>query len=151
MVGSTFDYLIDFLKTIDHKKPIKNDKDLESNKEKRSRLYVEILEEYRDFIKRSLNAKIIHKWIAFSVVMLVLVVITGSIVVPFVIYITDKEIEIVAWLSLIIPLMISFLTAFIILPRIITKYLFDTDEENRMIQILQVLEKIDIDSDNNCS
>ncbi|MGM9664376.1 MAG: hypothetical protein ACI3XF_05995, partial [Eubacteriales bacterium] len=50
-----------------------------------------------------------------------------------------SSLEMTKWLAAIIPLMISFLTVFIVIPKIITNYLFDKDEENHMLELLKVL------------
>jgi hypothetical protein len=149
MVGPTIEELIRLLGNVNHNNQVKNDKDLENNKDRRSRLYVEILEAYQKYVERTLVSKIWHRWISFAVVMTILIAVTGSIFLPIVIYFKGIEFEIEEWLALIIPAVVSFLTTFIVLPKIITKYLFDSEEEKRMAEIFKVIENIDLSSDNN--
>ncbi len=83
-----------------------------------------------------LHSIFIYKIITYIVVMLIMISITT---VMIVLIFKFSSLEMTKWLAAIIPLMISFLTVFIVIPKIITNYLFDKDEENHMLELLKVL------------
>lgn len=125
--------IIDLAENIDPNKSIENDKDLW---EERSKLYNAILADYQKSIRDTLSAKKFYKIITYIVVMLIMISITT---VMIVLIFKFSSLEMTKWLAAIIPLMISFLTVFIVIPKIITNYLFDKDEENHMLELLKVL------------
>lgn len=125
--------IIDLAENIDPHKSIENDKDLW---EERSKLYNAILADYQKSIRDTLSAKKFYKIITYIVVMLIMISITT---VMIVLIFKFSSLEMTKWLAAIIPLMISFLTVFIVIPKIITNYLFDKDEENHMLELLKVL------------
>lgn len=125
--------IIDLAENIDPHKSIENDKDLW---EERSKLYNAILADYQKSIRDTLSAKKFYKIITYIVVMLIMISITT---VMIVLIFKFSSLEMTKWLAAIIPLMISFLTVFIVIPKIITNYLFDKDEENHMLELLKLL------------
>lgn len=121
---------------LDINREIQNDDDLK----KRSKIYNEILDEYKKSIHKTLTAKHVYKIITYIIVNLIFIAITTSTIILFFIY---SKLDMVKWISIVIPIMISFLTTFIVIPKIITNYLFDKNEEKRMTELLKILVEYD--------
>ena len=115
---------------------IQTDDDLKN----RSKIYSAILDEYRKSIHNTLAAKHVYKIITYIIVNLIFIAITVSTIILFFLY---SKLDMVRWISIVIPVMISFLTTFIVIPKIITNYLFDKNEEKRMTELLKILVEYD--------
>ena len=120
---------------------INEDGDLIGLKKDRSQLYNSILSDYQKSIRCTLRSKNVYKAITFGVSILILLFITITMVVMVLKY---GSYERIAWLQIIIPLLVSFLTVFIVIPQIITNYLFDKNEEAHMTDLLKALIDYDI-------
>lgn len=130
------------VKSLDPDEEVSDDADLKTAVEQRAKLYNTILSDYQTFIHDTLQAKKVYKCITYVVVTAILVAITVATIVLFFMY---SKFEMVEWLAVVIPLMISFLTVFIVIPQIITNYLFDKDEETHMTDLLKILKEMDYD------
>ena len=124
---------------LDPKNSVKDDKGLE----KRANMYNDILSDYRDSIHNTLKSKHIYKIITYIIVSAILVAITASTIVLLFMYSRFNTVE---WIAVAIPMMISFLTTFIVIPKIIAGYLFDKDEEKHMTDLLKILIEYDKNS-----
>lgn len=107
----------------------------------RSNIYNAILTDYRDYIHSTLKAKKVYKILTYIIVSTILISITATTIVLFFMY---SRLGMLEWLAVVIPVLVSFMTTFIILPQIITNYVFDKDEETHMSNVLKLL--IDYDS-----
>lgn len=118
------------------KKPVKDDKGLKN----RDNMYNDILGDYRDAIHNTLTSKHVYKIITYIIVSAILVAITASTIVLLFMY---RKFDTVEWIAVAVPMMISFLTTFIVIPKIIAGYLFDKDEEKHMTDLLKILIEYD--------
>ena len=121
---------------LDPKKPVKDDRGLE----KRANMYNDILSDYRDAIHNTLKSKHVYKIITYVIVSAILVAITASTIVLLFMY---RRFDTVEWIAVAVPMMISFLTTFIVIPKIIAGYLFDKDEEKHMTDLMKILIEYD--------
>lgn len=121
---------------LDPKNPIKDDKGLEN----RANMYNDILRDYRDSIHNTLKSKHVYKIITYVIVSAILVAITASTIVLLFMY---TKFDAIDWIAVAVPMMISFLTTFIVIPKIIAGYLFDKDEEKHMTDLLKILIEYD--------
>ena len=121
---------------MDPKNPIKDDKGLEN----RANMYNDILRDYRDSIHNTLKSKHVYKIITYVIVSAILVAITASTIVLLFMY---TKFDAIDWIAVAVPMMISFLTTFIVIPKIIAGYLFDKDEEKHMTDLLKILIEYD--------
>ena len=110
----------------------------------RNRKYSEILEAYTKNAKRVLLIKVIFR-IAF------LLVAIGALIGTFVMFcvtiwcILTKKVE-AAYIETIVSIlsaMVSLITVFIVLPKIMTKYLFDIEEEKNMYNVVKQIQDYD--------
>lgn len=131
-----------YLKQIKSDAEIKTKKDLNYEENRRSGTYSEILQNYQNYINKALIAKICFKWITFIVVIIILTFISVSTMIIFIKCIS-LNMEIVDWISIAIPTLTSFLSSFIILPKIITEYLFSKDEETNMRDFIKLVMEYD--------
>ncbi|MGN0518756.1 MAG: hypothetical protein ACI4II_08555 [Acutalibacteraceae bacterium] len=129
---------------VDPSQQVTADDDLNENKNKRSQLYSKILNDYADYLHDTFIAKRRYKLITYICVMSILVGIT---VVTIILFFMHSSFEMKEWLAVAIPLMISFLTVFIVIPQIITNYLFDKDEESHLTELIKILKDIDNPTD----
>ena len=108
----------------------------------RSRAYNKILSHYEESIGFNLKSKHACKIATFSVSLLILVI---TVIGFFVMFVKCSSFPLLTdRLTVIIPLIISFLTVFIVIPKIITEYLFNKNEEKYMMQLLENMLKFDI-------
>lgn len=122
--------------SLNPKKEVKDDGGLKT----RSDIYNSILSDYQKSIHDTLVAKKVYKIITYIIVSLILIAITTTTIILFFMY---SNLEMVEWLAIVIPVMISFLATFIIIPQIITNYLFDKNEETHMTELLKILIEYD--------
>ena len=108
----------------------------------RSKVYSAILGDYEKSIKHNFNTKKKFKVAMFVVSLVILCVTTICTFAAFIILSVLGTLE---SLSVIIPLLISFLTVFIVIPQIIANYLYNKDEEKYMVEIINNLLKHDLD------
>lgn len=102
----------------------------------RSKTYSDIIESYRDYLKESLTLKNKFKSQIAWLVTIVLYVIVGVTIILSIIgmFYYNKSV-IVGLLSSVI----SFITAFIALPKIITSYAFNKEEEENISKMVEIL------------
>ena len=125
---------------LDPQNSVEDDKGLE---DKRATMYNDILRDYRDSIHNTLTSKHVYKIITYVIVSAILVAITASTIVLLFMY---SKFDTVEWIAVAVPMMISFLTTFIVIPKIIAGYLFDKDEEKHMTDLLKILIEYDKNS-----
>ena len=113
-------------------------------KDDHEQAYTKILDAYADNIHRTLKTKRLFKamvfWLAFALLALVFILLVFLLVwsiwkKPFT---GVKE-----WCTVIIPALVSFLTVFFVIPKIITKYLFNSEEEKYMSEIIKNIQSYD--------
>ena len=103
---------------------------------RREQTYNDILTLYKSSTDKTLFDKRIYKWITFIVSILILI---GTAAATFWYLLFHNNESGVEGLSVVLPLLTSFLTVFIVIPQIITNYLFDKDEEKHLVDIIQIL------------
>ena len=107
----------------------------------RSDSYNLILKHYEEYIKETMATKTSNKKVMFFVSIGILVV---TVLGTFWFLIFNKTESISILLTTVVPLVVSFLTVFIIIPRLITEYLFNKDEEKYMIELLSKMLEYDV-------
>lgn len=116
----------------------------ETAKAKHESAYTTILDAYAENIEKTLKTKRLFKamvfWLAFALLALVFLLLVGLLIwsvwkKPFT---GLKE-----WCTVIIPALVSFLTVFFVIPKIITEYLFNSEEEKYMSEIIKNIQNYD--------
>lgn len=133
-------------KQIKQKEAISNDK--EFNKwehiDKHEALYTDILKTYTDNINKTLLAKHEYKqcffWVSIIILITTFILLAGVLG-----SISSGTIhtDFLGYIPLIASTTITFLTIFIVIPKIITKYLFNSEEEKYMYQIIKSIQDYD--------
>lgn len=125
---------------------VKSDKQFNdsSPKAKHETAYTKILDAYAANIDETLRRKRHYKtlifWLAFALLAGVSLLLVGLLV----ILIWKKPLTGVAeWCSVVIPALVSFLTVFFVIPKVITEYLFNSEEEKYMSQIIKNIQTYD--------
>ncbi|MGN1153686.1 MAG: hypothetical protein ACI4S3_06625 [Candidatus Gastranaerophilaceae bacterium] len=119
-------------------------KNLENNIKSNNEKYNEILNTYSKNLAITLKNKRIHKNIMFGVVTVLIVAIPIFFIIACYCIIINGNNNISEIIIKILPEFISFLTIFIVLPKIISKYLFNTKEERYMVEIIKNMQNHDI-------
>lgn len=134
--------------TNDNDKAQKVNSDKEFNapspKDKHETAYTTILDAYAANIVQTLDKKRTFKtqvfWLAFGLLVVAFLLLVGLLAVlicckPFA--------GIAEWCSVMIPAMVSFVTVFIVIPQVITEYLFNSEEEKYMSEIIKNIQNYD--------
>lgn len=109
----------------------------------REKLFNNFLKEYTHTFKEKSNQKKILKYIFFGCVMFILV---GVPVISFIFVIkADNTIELI---TTVLGSLGEFITAFIILPKIIAKYLFDKEEDTNLTNLIIKMQDYNLSSKN---
>lgn len=136
---------IDDLQSIDFKNTIDIDEDiygtLKAGLNNRSKEYDKILEHYEKYIGKTLESKISHKQ---CILELCVVVMFLTVIFTFAILAVDDSTSLVEKASIVVPSITAFVTVFMVIPKLITEYLFNKDEEKYMTTLLSDLLKHDI-------
>ena len=115
-----------------------------SPKAKHETAYTQILDAYAENIEQTLKKKRCYKtlifWLAFALLAGVFVLLVGLLIV----LVWKKPLTGVAeWCSIVIPALVSFLTVFFVIPKVITEYLFNSEEEKYMSEIIKNIQNYD--------
>lgn len=108
--------------------------------------YDNILNSYTIHVSKTLNTKRIMKnvffWLSFTIMTLFSLAVVAC---PIIFLIKSKtvEVNILDYIAPAITELTSFLTVFIVIPKIITKYLFNSNEDNVMKDIVSSIQKYD--------
>lgn len=117
-----------------------------SPKERHEAAYTDILDAYTDNVKKTIKVKQGYKskvfWLAIVLLVAVFLLLCGLLIW---VGTTEQEIDIAERCSLIVPAMVSFLTVFIVIPKVITEYLFNSEEEKYMSEIIKNIQTYDKD------
>lgn len=112
--------------------------------------YDNILCSYSDKLKGNLAQKHFYKkiffWICVSILIVILLFFIGITwwIAGYVLGNPDITFDLAGIVSVITGTAVTFLTSFMILPKIITDYLFNKDEEKNMMQIIENIQKHDL-------
>lgn len=106
--------------------------------------YTKILDAYAKNIEKTLEKKRCYKslifWLSFGLLIGVFILL----VVLLVILLWKKPFSgITEWCSIVIPALVSFLTVFFVIPKVITEYLFNSEEEKYMSEIIKNIQNYD--------
>lgn len=129
------------------KDAINTDSDfIKSNFKLRSESYTNILSAYCNYLiennnKKTKNKKIVF-WVSLAMLLISFLVTFAS---PIYLYIVGFTNDSTAYIITILPILISFVTSFMIIPNIITNYLFNKEEEKYMTEIVTNTQKFDYD------
>lgn len=132
--------------------PINNDDELKKcdseAMKNHSDEYTKLLKAYVKNVEATLKDKRAHKWVFFIFSVLVLGAITYTLgMVIYYVYISSINdtnfIVDINIISLLTTVLISFLTTFIVIPNIITNYLFNIEEEKNMSTIIKNIQEYD--------
>lgn len=115
-----------------------------SPKAKHETAYTQILDAYAENIEKTLKKKRCYKsmifWLAFILLAGVFVLLVGLLIV----LIWKKPFTGIAeWCSIVLPALVSFLTVFFVIPKVITEYLFNSEEEKYMSEIIKNIQNYD--------
>ena len=120
---------------------VDSDKDFNELTKQHENSYTQILKAYTTDLEKTLKTKRLYKhfvfWLAF--VFLVVSFLFFGIMIIISLKLENLERTILA----IIPVIISFLTIFIVIPHIITEYLFNLEEEKYMSEIIKNIQIYD--------
>lgn len=115
------------------------------NVNQHERRYTDILNAYADDLDSTLKKKRTYKtiifWLSFFLLCLFPVVFVALIVI--ITFFSASFENITNWISVIVPVLISFLTVFIVIPQVITQYLFNAEEEKYMSDIIKHIQDYD--------
>lgn len=106
--------------------------------------YTDILDAYTENVRETIKTKRCYKTIVFWTSMVLLVATFLLLVITIITFALKKQQpEIIEWCSAFIPAIVSFLTVFIVIPKVITKYLFNSEEEKYMSEIIKNIQTYD--------
>lgn len=118
--------------------------DVVSNHEK---CYTDILRAYSENLEKTLVRKLFYKkcifWLSFALLIIFPILILAVIIIIAGFQYYGCYINMAEWCSIIIPALISFLTVFIVIPKVITQYLFNSNEEKYMSDIIKHIQDYD--------
>ena len=123
---------------------VKNDGQFNENlnKESHELSYTRILNAYTRDLEKTLKRKRLYKsmvfWLSYTLLL-------GVSVLLVVMLFTKNPNSIIEWCAVVIPVIMSFLTIFIVIPQIITQYLFNAEEEKYMSEVIQNIQNYDKD------
>lgn len=135
----------EIVESLSEEKLIDTDQEFNKNKfvEEHEKDYSKILEAYSDYLQKNLDRKHCFKgiifWVSISLLVMVVILFIDTIHTLSL----NRCFDLVTWISQIAPVVISFLTVFIVIPQIITKYLFNTEEEKYMSEIIKNIQDYD--------
>lgn len=116
----------------------------ETPKDQHETAYTKILDAYAENIAETLKKKRCYKTRIFWLSYILLSGVAILLVVLLCVLIWKKPLTGVAeWCSVVIPALVSFLTVFFIIPKIITEYLFNAEEEKYMSEIINNIQNYD--------
>ena len=116
----------------------------ETPKAKHENAYTTILDAYAENITETLKTKRLFKAMVFWLAFILLALVFILLVVLLVWSIWKKPFTgIKEWCTVIIPALVSFLTVFFVIPKIITEYLFNSEEEKYMSEIIKNIQTYD--------
>ena len=104
--------------------------------------YSNIINNYETEIKKSLTNRNKHRTVLFVVSILILILTS---IATFVLVFLCLHKDFQTAVTILVPTVIEFLTTFIVIPKIITEYLFNKDEENNFYNILSRIMQYDIE------
>lgn len=134
--------------TLEKNEAIRNDNRFNkpTPKEQHEAAYTDILEAYSENVKETIRAKRRYKNIVFWVSMGLLCLTFISLIIIIIVFASNKQQpKVVEWCSVLIPALVSFLTVFIVIPKVITRYLFNSEEEKYMSEIIKSVQNYDKD------
>lgn len=135
--------MLEALRTADREK-FDSEFNRPSQREKHETAYTEILNAYSTNIVKTLSKKRFYKTLIFWLSFVLLASISvGMFVLLAILIVTDHIQDILDWCSIIVPAVVSFLTIFIVIPRVITEYLFNAEEEKYMSEIIKNIQNYD--------
>lgn len=115
-----------------------------SSKEDHENSYTTILTTYANNIEKTLKDKHDYKkWFFYVSLGILVLTFLATFGILTVVAFRDLPVSCLEWVSIVAPATISFLTIFIIIPEIITKYLFNLEEEKYMYRIIKSIQDYD--------
>jgi len=128
---------------------VNNDKELSNSDinsmKNHNDFYDELLKNYVDNSKKALECKLKLKKIFFWLCMVILIISSICVIAfPLIaIFCTSFNNDIANFITICVTSVISFLTSFLVLPKIIAEYLFNNEEEKNMVQIISSIQDYD--------
>ena len=137
----------DFSEGLEGRNEVKTESQL-SDKEQHEASYTEILKAYTKSIQKTLCWKFWFKVAMFFLSYALLIAVSVWLFFALKGSVASKEaVEAVfdwkEWLVSIGPVVVSFLTVFIVIPKVITEYLFNSEEEKYMSEIIKNIQDYD--------
>ncbi len=130
------------LENLEEKAAVQNDSQFNkpTSKEKHEDAYTKILDAYAADIVETLEKKSIYKshvfWLSFSLLVGV------SLLIVYLLRFKTLS-TVTEWCMVVLPALVSFLTVFFVIPKIITEYLFNSEEEKYMSEIIKNIQNYD--------
>ena len=122
--------------------PVKTDDtfNAQANVDEHEKLYTDILIAYTEHLRVSLANKAKYKTCLFWLSFTLLIVFP----IQLITVLAQREfVDAYEWWSVVSPAVLSFLTIFIVVPKIIAKYLFNSEEEKYMTDIIKHIQEYD--------
>ena len=115
-----------------------------TQKDNHETTYTKILDAYAENIEETLKKKRFYKtmvfWLAYVLLAGVFLLFFGLLIWSIR---TKPFTGIKEWCTVIIPALVSFLTVFFVNPKVITEYLFNSEEEKYMSEIIKNIQNYD--------
>lgn len=122
--------------------PVKTDEGFNKNRQEHEASYTTILSAYSTDLEDTLTKKRQYKsvvfWLSFALLCLF------PLLLIVVLFFSNRYEDLYKACLAIIPTLISFLTVFIVIPKVITEYLFNSEEEKYMSDIIKNIQDYDI-------
>ena len=123
---------------------IQKDDEITDSKKERDKLYTKIVSDYEDVVIKNYKAKLQFKFVSFYVTIALMCAITAT----FILVMLNAHASSVIDYIQVGATIVSFLAAFITLPKIMTKYIFNKDEDEMMHKFISDIRDSDLKSNN---
>ena len=125
--------------------PESSDDEFNKNREAHEGSYTEILKAYETDIKNTLTKKSVYKpaifWLSFIILVSACLLVLG-LTITLIIMACIKN-DLALWVTTVTEVLLAFLATFIVIPQVITNYLFNTEEEKYMSEIIKSIQTYD--------
>lgn len=129
---------------LEEQNEIHKDGDITDSKKERDKLYTKIVSDYEDVVIKNYKAKLQFKFVSFYITIALMCAITAT----FILVMLNAHVSSVIDYIKVGATIVSFLAAFIALPKIMTKYIFNKDEDDMMHKFISDIRDSDLKSNN---
>ena len=115
----------------------------DSEYDRRNNMYTDLLSQYIDKYKHKEKDKKIYKWIFFIIVMLAMAAVITVCLIVVVSLTIKAESTSLADFAVVLTSIGGIISTIVIIPKIIAEYLFPSDEESNMIDLVKNMQQND--------